>query len=91
MLYFAQATKAVDALARDNNDQRYNDVCKQVEVTKGLMLFGKNEVTVAFVLVVHEVSAIHELSLSPNLLHLLFYVSLCVQYSMRKRWQYFLK
>ena len=48
-LYFAQATKAVDALKKDNC-QRYNDVCKQVEVTRGLMLFGKNEVDVGNVL-----------------------------------------
>jgi hypothetical protein len=50
-LYFAQATKAVDALTKDDC-QRYNDVCKQVEVTRGLMLFGKNEVDVVSVLYV---------------------------------------
>ena len=50
MLYFVQATKAIDALTKDNSDQRYSSVCKQVEVTKGLTLFGKNEVDVACVL-----------------------------------------
>ena len=60
MLYFAQATKATDALTKDNNDQRYSDVCKQVELTRGLMLFGKNEVNRTVHAYLHEIKSQHK-------------------------------